>query len=218
MTQCVMDELPGFWANLEETMTDDMDRETAALESEEREAVGENPAETGGATEAGDAPSLRETLKESARMVAGTMKDVREEVEKSPFAAKVRDVLKDAADAVERLPMLELVHKVLLAGIGAAALTQDQAEELVRRLVERGEIAETDGKRMMKDVLERRKQAMRSMHTGMAHRHGSEDLEKRVEETLTRLNIPTKDEIESLSAKITALTRKVEELKRSDLG
>ena len=39
--------------------------------------------------------------------------------------------------------------------------------------------------------------------------------DKRVEEVMSRMNIPTKDEIEALSAKITALTKKVDELKKT---
>ena len=42
-----------------------------------------------------------------------------------------------------------------------------------------------------------------------------DELDKRVEELLGRMNVPTKGDIEALSAKITALTKKVDELKRS---
>ena len=40
------------------------------------------------------------------------------------------------------------------------------------------------------------------------------DLDRRVEELLHRLNIPSKADIEALSAKIAALTKKVDELKK----
>ena len=42
------------------------------------------------------------------------------------------------------------------------------------------------------------------------------DIEKRIEEVMAKLNIPTKDEIDALGAKITALTKKVDELKKSE--
>ena len=60
---------------------------------------------------------------------------------------------------------MEAVHKVLLAGIGAAALAQEEIEDFVNRLVERGEIAEADGKKMIKDVLEKRKQMVKKPAT-----------------------------------------------------
>jgi poly(hydroxyalkanoate) granule-associated protein len=40
-------------------------------------------------------------------------------------------------------------------------------------------------------------------------------MDKRIEEILDRLNVPTKSDIEALSAKITALTKKVDELKKA---
>jgi len=99
---------------------------------------------------------------------------------------------------------VDTVHKVLLAGIGAVALAQEEVEEFVGRLVERGEIAEADGRKMMKDVLERRKKQVKKVEDG---------LDKRAEELLGRMNIPTTDEIAALSARIAELTKKVDELK-----
>ena len=103
-------------------------------------------------------------------------------------------------------PLAEKARKVLLAGIGAVALAQEEIEDFVGKLVERGEIAEADGRKLVKDVLERRKkQAQKAENL----------LDKRVAEILNRMNIPTKGEIEALSARIAALTEKVDELKKS---
>ena len=44
----------------------------------------------------------------------------------------------------------------------------------------------------------------------------ADDLEGRIESVLSRMNIPTKEEIETLTAKITALTHKVDELKKNE--
>ena len=49
--------------------------------------------------------------------------------------------------------MVDAVHKVFLAGIGAVALAKEDMEDLVGKLVERGEIAEADGRKLMKDVM-----------------------------------------------------------------
>jgi poly(hydroxyalkanoate) granule-associated protein len=114
------------------------------------------------------------------------------------------------AKPAESGSLVEAVHKVLLAGIGAAALAKEDIENLVGKLVERGEIAEADGRKMMKDVMDRRKKQA-SEQTKKAE----DVLDQRVEDVMSRMNIPTKDEIEALSAKITALTKKVDELKKS---
>jgi poly(hydroxyalkanoate) granule-associated protein len=114
------------------------------------------------------------------------------------------------AKPAEANPLVGAVHRVLLAGIGAVALAKEDMEDLVGKLVERGEIAEADGRKMMKDVMERRKK-----QAGEQTKKAEDVLDKRVEDVMSRMNIPTKDEIEALSAKITALTKKVDELKKS---
>ena len=105
--------------------------------------------------------------------------------------------------------MLELARKVLLAGIGAVALAQEEIEEFVNKLVERGEIAEQDGRRLMKDVIDRRKKKADEVRSGT-----EEQFEQRMEDILARMNIPSKSDIDDLSKKVTALSRKVDQLKK----
>lgn len=110
----------------------------------------------------------------------------------------------EVAEEMERNPVLGLAHKVLLAGIGAMALTQEEVEKFVSKLVERGEIAEQDGIKLVRDVKERRKKDAEK---------AQEELDKRLEDLLGRMNVPTKSDIDALSAKITELSKKVDELK-----
>ncbi len=105
----------------------------------------------------------------------------------------------------ERSPLLGMARRMLLAGIGAVALAQDEMEEFVNKLVERGEIAEQDGKKLIREMVERRRKEAQK---------AEDELDRRVEELLKRMNVPTKSDIEALSAKIVALTKKVEELKQ----
>jgi poly(hydroxyalkanoate) granule-associated protein len=100
--------------------------------------------------------------------------------------------------------LLEATRRMMLASIGAVAMAQEEMEAFVDRLVERGQIAEQDGKRLVRDMMERRRD-----QTARAE----EELERRMETMLARMNVPTKSDIEILSAKITELSRKVDELK-----
>jgi polyhydroxyalkanoate synthesis regulator phasin len=86
------------------------------------------------------------------------------------------------------------------------ALTQAEIERFVAKLVERGEIAEQDGKRLVSDVMERRKKEAK---------RAEEELDKRLEDLLGRMNVPTKADFDGLSAKISALSKKVDELKNA---
>ena len=119
---------------------------------------------------------------------------------------KERKALEDKVEAPERSPLLGPARKVLLAGIGAVALAQDQAEDFVNRLVARGEIAAADGRKLLREVAERRKKGAKKVEGG---------LDKRVEEVLDRMNIPTKAEIEALGDKISELATKIDELKQA---
>lgn len=99
------------------------------------------------------------------------------------------------------------LRRVLMAGIGAVALTQEQIEDFVNKLVERGEIADGDARKLVSDVIDRRKRMVQD-----GTRRAEEGMDKRIEGLLSRMNIPSKSEIDSLSQKIADLSRKVDEL------
>lgn len=105
-------------------------------------------------------------------------------------------------------PFVEGVRRVLLAGVGAVSLAQDEAEKFVQKLIEKGEIAEKDGRSLLNDVAENRKK--RAKESGQ---RVSDELEKRMESLLNRMNIPTKSDIEQLSKKVAELTKKIDALK-----
>jgi len=203
----------------------------AGTETPAAEPVAAQPAPA-----AGKQPSLVEQVTEAVKdavasvekhpqagKVVKAVKDAREDLESGEVQRRVQKAVQDASAAaaaqVEQNQLVRLVHRALLAGVGAVALAQDEMEDLVNRLVERGEIAEADGKRMLKDVLEQRRETVERVQKTASEYidHPSrvvDDAEKRIEAVMAKMNIPTKEEIEALSAKITALTRKVDELKK----
>jgi len=101
--------------------------------------------------------------------------------------------------------MYEALRRMLLATIGAAAIAQDEIESLVDRLVERGEIAEKDGKKLVREVMDKRKGRATKVE---------EEISKHLESVLDRMNIPSKADVEALSQKIAALSKKIDELKK----
>jgi polyhydroxyalkanoate synthesis regulator phasin len=123
------------------------------------------------------------------------------------MAKKVEDVAQDVKEQVEGTALFEAARRVLLAAIGAMALAQEEIEEFVAKLVERGEIAEKDGRKLVSEVVEKRKKQAKK---------AEDELDTRVEELLGRMNVPSKGDIDALSAKITALTKKVDELKKGE--
>lgn len=106
-------------------------------------------------------------------------------------------------------PMLEMARKVLLAGIGVVALSQEEAEKIVNKLIERGEIAEQDGRKLIKDLMEKRKRKATEVQV-----EAEDELEKRMEEVLGRMNIASKSDIDSLNRKLTTLSKKLDDLNK----
>lgn len=103
--------------------------------------------------------------------------------------------------------MMELLRRMFLASIGAAVIAQEEIETLVNKLVERGEIAEKDGKKLIGEMMDKRKTRAADV---------SVEVNKNVENVLARMNIPTKADVEALGQKINALSKKVDDLKKSD--
>ena len=102
--------------------------------------------------------------------------------------------------------LTEMARKVMLATVGAVALAQEEAEAFIKKLIDRGEIAEQDGRKMMDDLKDKRKKKTKE---------AEDELDSRVSQILERTGVPTKADIEALSEKITALTKKIDELKKN---
>lgn len=118
-------------------------------------------------------------------------------------AARIAEIEEIEEMEEERNRLFELARKVALAAVGAAALAQDELEDFVNRLVERGEIAEKDARKLIREVSEKRRKRV------------EKELDKRMEALLDHMDVPSKADIDALSHKITTLTHKVEELKKT---
>lgn len=115
--------------------------------------------------------------------------------------------------------MVAAVRRVLMAGVGVVALTKDEIEDFVGKLIERGEIAEQDGRRLVNDVLHRRREQAEEVAEKMQDQsekqltRAESMLDQRIEHILGRLNVPSKNDIDMLADKISLLAEKVDALK-----
>lgn len=136
--------------------------------------------------------------------------------DKKTLQDQAKEVLVDVRNEliVQSANLYLVVRKALLASLGAVALTADEANEFVNRLVERGELAEADTQRIINELrAQGRKQEAEAtkMREEMA-RKASMALEDSVETILHQFNAPDKAEIEELSRKIGMLNDKVSAL------
>ena len=123
-----------------------------------------------------------------------------------PTKPKVEEVVEEPKDKSQH-QMMEMLRRMFLATIGAAVIAQEEVEALVNRLVERGEIAEKDGKKLINEMMDKRKTKTADVNV---------EINKNVESVLNRMNIPTKADVEALGQKIAGLSKKIDELKKPE--
>jgi poly(hydroxyalkanoate) granule-associated protein len=122
-----------------------------------------------------------------------------------PTKSKVEDVVEEPKDK-NQSRMFEMLRRVLLATIGAAVIAEEEIEAFVNRLIERGEIAEKDGKKLVNEMMDKRKGQTKKIE---------DEISKNVEGVLERMNIPSKGDVEELGQKIATLSKKIDELKKN---
>lgn len=120
--------------------------------------------------------------------------------------------------------MLDALHRIWLAGLGAAAKAQRGAPQVMEDLVEEGARvhSQTRGaaEKALRELLGNTKAALDARVGPMKDQASDalENLEKifqtRVHRVLTQLGVPSAEEVEALSARVTTLTDSINRLSR----
>ena len=92
--------------------------------------------------------------------------------------------------------MVDVLRKLLLAGLGTLDLTEEKAKAIFNDLVARGEMNETDAKELISSWTKRAAE-----HRGRL----LADVEQTVQRSLSALGIARKAEVDALNAKIAGL-------------
>ena len=121
--------------------------------------------------------------------------------------------------------LLNMLHQVWLAGLGAVSRAQRGAPKLLEELVAEGAQVHADTKQAAEKML---RGALSGMQENLNARMGQvrgeatdafENLEKifrsRVHSALTQLGVPSAGEVESLSKRVDALNANIEKLARA---
>ena len=94
--------------------------------------------------------------------------------------------------------MSSILKQTVLAGLGLLSLSREKAEEITKDLIKRGELAESEESKFIKDLMERAEKDKKVIE---------EKVEEKVEKILTKMNIPTRKEFESLIEKVDKLSK-----------
>jgi poly(hydroxyalkanoate) granule-associated protein len=97
------------------------------------------------------------------------------------------------------------LKKVLFAGVGVMSIAQVEVESVIKKLVEKGALAEKEGRKWIKEVVgkhyKQTKEKVQSIESSLD-----------VEGMLKKISLPTKAQFEKLSKNVEELNKKVDEL------
>jgi len=98
--------------------------------------------------------------------------------------------------------MIDLIKKTFYTGLGVVALTKEKIEELANELVEKGKLSEGEVKKFVDDLFEKSESAKEQV---------KKHVEKIIEDTLKKMKLITKDDLDALEKRLTdKMNKKVE--------
>ncbi|HSR11868.1 MAG TPA: hypothetical protein VLS90_10530, partial [Thermodesulfobacteriota bacterium] len=89
--------------------------------------------------------------------------------------------------------MMDFVKKAIFIGAGLAAMTAEKIEESVEEFVKKGELSEKQGRELVQELLDRSSKIRKEM---------GERVDRLIQESLNRLNLPSRKEVDELKARI----------------
>jgi polyhydroxyalkanoate synthesis regulator phasin len=96
--------------------------------------------------------------------------------------------------------MVDLIKKAFYTGVGLAVLTKDKAEEMIKDIAQHAKLSEHEGKELMDSLMKQSDQARQDFQS---------KLDDAVVAAVNRLHLATKDEVQTLRAKVEELSARV---------
>jgi len=97
--------------------------------------------------------------------------------------------------------MFNLLKKMIWLGAGLAVMTTEKIEAVVAELIKKGQLSEKEGKELAAELIARSLTAKKEL---------GEKVEKIMSDTLQKLNIPTRKDLEDLKKRLVRLEKDAE--------
>ncbi|AST98692.1 hypothetical protein CHH78_07545 [Shouchella clausii] len=98
--------------------------------------------------------------------------------------------------------MKDLLNNMYSLGVGAAAASKEQIEKTVNDLVQRGEVKRSESNQLIDDLLAKGQKAQENMENM---------IQERTKQFLSSMDVPTKEEVDALKARVAALEKALSE-------
>jgi polyhydroxyalkanoate synthesis regulator phasin len=92
--------------------------------------------------------------------------------------------------------VFETARKIMLAGVGALALTEEKVESVIQELIKKGELTEEEGKKTLAELREKISQNKRELQ---------EQIRRGVENALKKMGYASREEMKGLEQRIEEL-------------
>jgi len=103
--------------------------------------------------------------------------------------------------------MIDLIKKIMFTGIGIASLTKDKIEELGKEIAEKGTLSEKEGKELLDELLKKSEEAKKD---------AASQVEKFVADSLTKVNVATREDLLNLEKKVDELASLIKDRKAAE--
>ncbi|MBN2030856.1 phasin family protein [bacterium] len=89
--------------------------------------------------------------------------------------------------------MSDIIEKSLYIGLGILTITKEKAEQVINELVDKGKIKREESSKAIKDLIAKAEEEKKIL---------SHKIETGIENALTKLNIATKKDLETINKKL----------------
>jgi polyhydroxyalkanoate synthesis regulator phasin len=103
--------------------------------------------------------------------------------------------------------MKESVRKLGLLGAGLWAITEDKMNDLVKELIEKGDISKEDGKKAVQNMLEERKKQKLDLE---------KKISEKIQESVSKADIFTRKDMHELESRIYTLEEEIQRIKNKE--
>lgn len=99
--------------------------------------------------------------------------------------------------------MLEWIKKGFYTSLGLGLITKEKAEELAKEMIRKGQLSEKEGHRFVEELLKKSEEAQQELEN---------KVEALVAQAFKKLDIPTREEFQTISQQLSNLEKGLKEL------
>ncbi|PAV11880.1 hypothetical protein ASJ81_08730 [Methanosarcina spelaei] len=103
--------------------------------------------------------------------------------------------------------MKESVRKLGLIGAGLWAITEDKVNDLVKELIDKGDISKEEGKKAIQDMLEERKKQKLDLE---------KKISEKIQESILKTDVFAKKDMHELESRIETLEDEIQRIKNKE--